>query len=62
MDLDTLLQEISVHSPEEWRNEDGPPGWWAVSDENGIIAYFGKEEVALWFRLTLINNRLNLIG
>jgi len=60
--LDDLLDSISVHSPGFWENETGPKDWWAVSNEEGIIAYFGKETDAFFFRLALINARLNKIG
>jgi recombination protein RecA len=35
--------EWQVHGPGEWENEDGPPDWWAVSNDAGIVAYFGTE-------------------
>ena len=34
-------------------------GWFAVVNEEGIIAYFGKEKHAFKFRLDYINNELN---
>lgn len=37
----------------------GIMGWWAVVDDNGAYAYFGKEEDAFRFRLDEINRRLN---
>lgn len=57
--LDDLLDEISVFPPGQWKNSDGPKDWYAVCDENGIVAYFGREVDALHFRLDLINRRLN---
>lgn len=59
--LDELLEQISVHGPSQWENEDGPKGWHAVSreDEGGIIAYFSKEAHAYAFRLFLINAMMN---
>ena len=56
--LDAALEEFVVH--EEWENDvRGLENWWAVSNENGIIAYFGKEEDAFRFRLAEINRALN---
>lgn len=59
LSLDELLDEISVLSPGQWDNEDGPKDWYAVCTEKGIVAYFGKEIHALNFRLQLINQKLN---
>lgn len=63
LDLDDLLEEISVLGPGQWVNENSPTlgEWWAVCNEDGIIAYFGKEVDAFFFRLALINARLNKI-
>ena len=63
LDLDDLLDEISVFHPGQWANEHSPTlgEWYAVCDEEGIRAYFGKEEDAFFFRLALINARLNKI-
>lgn len=58
--LADLLEVIGVLAPGQWENDQGPRGWWAVcTEEDGIIAYFGTEERAFWFRLALINARLN---
>jgi hypothetical protein len=57
--LEELLQDISVVAPGQWENKAGPKGWFAVTDDSGIIAYFGSEDAALFFRLALINARLN---
>jgi hypothetical protein len=57
--LEELLQDISVVDPGQWENNAGPRGWFAVTDDSGIIAYFGSEDAALFFRLALINARLN---
>ena len=62
IDLDGLLEEISVHDPDFWENDTGPKDWWAVSNNKGIIAYFAKEVDAFFFRLALINAILNKIG
>lgn len=59
--LDDLLEEISVHAPGMWENDEGPKNWYGVSTEEagGIIAYFAEESDALRFRLAEINRRLN---
>ena len=62
LSLDDLLDEISVLAPGQWENEMESTAlgeWWAVTDEDGIIAYFGSESHACFFRLGLINSRLN---
>lgn len=59
---DSLLEDISVFAPGMWENETGPKDWWAVCNEEGIIAYFGREVDAYFYRLALINARLNKIG
>lgn len=59
MTLDDLLEEISVHAPGMWENDLGPPNWFAVSNSDGIIAYFGNEVDACRFRLDYINRKLN---
>lgn len=58
-DLDTLLEDWQVMDPLMWENNDGPKGWYAVCNTDGIVAYFGKEEDALRFRLSEINRALN---
>lgn len=60
-DLDTMLEEVGVMPPGQWENDDGPKGWFAVVDNDGIIAYFMREEDAFFFRLALINATLNRI-
>ena len=37
--VDDMDELIVVHLPGEWENEDGPLGWYAVSDSDGIFAY-----------------------
>lgn len=61
LDLDQLLEEVSVLSPGQWENEDTPHlgEWWAVCNDQGIIAYFGDETDAFRFRLDYINRILN---
>lgn len=58
--IDELLEEWSVMSPGVWENDisDFLP-WYAVANDDGIIAYFGKEEDAYRFRLAEINRVLN---
>ena len=59
--LDEMLDDISVMAPGQWENDDGPDGWYAVVNDDGIIAYFGSETLALGFRLWYINSVLNPI-
>lgn len=60
-DLETMLEEVSVHGPGQWENAVGPKDWYAVSteDSGGIIAYFSNASHAYAFRLFLINASLN---
>lgn len=62
-DLDYYLQEINVQEVDEELVElnkiPNLVGWFAVVNEEGIIAYFGKEKHAFKFRLDYINNKLN---
>lgn len=66
--LGELLEDIQVGAVDDYHNEvndkelTGLIGWYYVSNEEGVIAYFGKERQALHFRLSLINARLNNIG
>lgn len=57
--LDDLLEDVSVLAPGMWDNETGPKGWYAVTNDDGIIAYFGREADAFRFRLDYINRKLN---
>lgn len=61
LDLERLLEEVSVLGPGMWENEQTPTlgEWYAVCNDNGIIAYFGKEVDAYRFRLDYINRILN---
>ena len=59
MDLDELLDEVSVAAPDMWENDEGPKGWYAVITDDGIVAYFAEEVDALRYRLDLINRHLN---
>jgi len=57
--LDDLLDEWAVIAPGMWENETGPKDWYAVANDDGIVAYFGKEADACRFRLAEINRILN---
>ena len=59
MNLTCLLESWSVLDPAQWDNDDGPPGWYAVCNDDGIVAYFCEEDDALRFRLSEINRALN---
>jgi len=39
-----------------------PTGWYGVCDDEGVIGYFPTERSACWFRLAVINTRINLGG
>ena len=57
--LEDLLESWTVLDPGMWENNDGPEGWYAVANDDGIVAYFGKEADAYRFRLAEINRTLN---
>lgn len=58
--LNALLEDWFVDAPGTWENNTVPQGWWAVSnDDEGIVAYFMREEDAFRFRLAEINRILN---
>jgi len=60
MTLDEALEEWQVDEPGMWENDQGPKGWWAVSNSNdSIVAYFLKPEDAYRWRLDMINRDLN---
>ena len=60
MDLDELLEYWEVNDPNAWENDEGPKGWWAVSNgDKGIVAYFLYEADAFRYRLDQINRTLN---
>jgi hypothetical protein len=48
-----------VFPPGTWENDEGPKNWYAVANDDGIIAYFGSESDAFRFRLAEINRALN---
>lgn len=55
LSLDEILEMVQVEQIEEG----GMTGWYGVSNQEGIIAYFGTEEEALYYRLSFINRVLN---
>lgn len=59
--LEFYLDSISVHAPGMWENDQGPKGWYAVSDDDdgGIIAYFQNETDAYRYRMRRISDKLN---
>lgn len=57
--LDSLLEDWSVLEPGAWENEEGPKGWNAVANDEGIVAYFRDSKDAFSYRLTKINQILN---
>ena len=54
-----LLDEWQVQEYGMWDNEEGPKGWFAVSGDEGIVAYFNSMDDASRFRLDKINRILN---
>jgi hypothetical protein len=57
--LDDLCEVWHVHEPGMWENDVGPKDWWAVSNEDGIKAYFGDEADAFRWRMDQISRELN---
>jgi hypothetical protein len=57
--LDQELENWTVHLPGMWENKSGPKDWCAVSNTDGIVAYFANEIDALRWRLDMINRELN---
>ena len=58
--LEELLDEISVL--DDWDNDHSQlakDGWYAVSTDEGIVAYFGTSAEAYKYRLDLINSIIN---
>ena len=58
MTLDEALEIWQVHAPGTWANTEWPIDWWAVSNDDGIVAYFRDEADALRFRLAEVNRSL----
>lgn len=59
MDLDQLLDEISVLDEFAGSESELLSGWSAVCNTDGIIAYFAEQADAFRFRLDYINRILN---
>jgi len=60
--IDELLEDISVLEGGLWENELTGSiinNWYAVANDDGIIAYFGRKSDAFMFRLDYINRILN---
>jgi hypothetical protein len=65
--LDDGLEEIQVSECDEMNRAlraagmeaCHPPGWFAVSDGEGVFTYFNTENRAFHYRLSEINRRLN---
>ena len=61
--LNELLDVWSVLEPGAWENDLSEGSlvstWYAVANDDGIVAYFGSESDALRFRLAEINRELN---
>lgn len=60
-DLDELLEEWTVYGPGLRENDATPslPLWYAVANDDGIVAYFRNETSAFRWRLAMINRKLN---
>lgn len=58
-DLEAALDRWSVMAPGMWENDQGPRGWYAVCNDDGIVAYFATEKDAFRYRLWMINRDLN---
>lgn len=61
--LSELLDSYIVISPGMWENDLSEQpllrDWWALANDDGIIAYFMNESDALRFRLAEINREMN---
>lgn len=58
--LERAFEIWYIHEPGDWENDDGPKEWWAVSNEEGIKAYFGDEIDAVGYQWTKIMQELTL--
>lgn len=58
--LDRALEKWLVLEEAEFRQKpECPEGWWAVVNDEGIIAYFRDEADAFRFRFAEINREMN---
>lgn len=57
--LGALLETRSVMPPGAWENDQGPEDWYAVCNDEGIVAYFADSTDAFRFRLSEINRALS---
>jgi hypothetical protein len=51
----TSMNEVDVFGT--WENEDGPEGWYAITTEDGIVAYAKDEALAFQIRDMIIKER-----
>ena len=58
-DLDYALDVWRVEPQVERDDPSSVLGWYPVSNESGIVAYFGSEAAACRFRLVEVNRTLN---
>jgi len=59
MSLDEALEKWSVFDPGMFDDPDSVCNWYAVANDDGIIAYSATETDAYRWRLTMINRDLN---
>lgn len=59
MNLDELLQIWVVLGPDSSRDPRHVVGWWAVANQNGVLAYFHDRTDAHRWRLDMINRTLH---
>ena len=57
--LKEALEIWAVLEPGAWENDLGPVDFYAVSNDEGIIAYFDQRKDAYRFRFAEINRLLN---
>jgi hypothetical protein len=62
MTLEQAIEQIDVFELDPSITRPNLSGWYAVSNNKGIIAYFGNESDALRFRLSYVNALLNPIS
>lgn len=59
MTLDEALDKWQVAEPGMWENDKGPVGWYAVMDDDGIVAYFANGADAYRWRMSMVNRDIN---